>query len=362
MGEEGTCISFDQRNIEVSQKLQEEIKSWAQELAAAEQWFQRARYETKPEQSRRDQEISKREETLRQTASECRKLLFELANPPRRSWWNWFFNSRLKRMLKEKNERLGYLRGVLLRQQAREVVSAYASRMQFSIDRGVYEIRDSVIQDALSKVNALYQRVCQTITGLIEMKANFANVSPPNTAGVLRRALLTGEDLEKMFSRLTDGPLADDVLKSLSAWNVCSQSSTETDRQLRDLAVGPFAALRGWGIEEFLRLLKPTDAKLEAQIGWLKQASRPLSPPLIEAIDYSVICAAENSQFGGMLRHNFPEAAWGDQPRTATAAILQIRQLSGVNQLCMDFGNEAGVIGATLHDTAVSNGTDLNPP
>lgn len=362
-GEEGTCISFDQRNSDVSRKLHEEIKSWAQELAAAEQWFQRARYETKPEQSRRDQEISKREDTLRLTASECRRLLLELADAPKNSWWNWFFNSRLKRILKEKNERLGYLRGVLLRQQAREVVSAYESRMQFSVDRGVYEIRDSVIQDALSKVNALYERACKTIAGLTEMREAFASVGPPTTAGILRRALLTREDLDEMVCHLGNGLLTDDeVLKSLSAWNVCCQSSTETARRLRDLAMKPFAALRGWGIEEFLRLLKPTDAKLEAQIGWLKQASRPLSPPIIQAVDYSVICAVENSQFGGMLRHNFPDAAWGDQPRTATAAVLQMRQLSTVDQLCVDFGKEAEVLNAPLHDTALSNGADLNPP
>jgi hypothetical protein len=353
---EDEWTSFDQRMSAVAQQMQEEMKSRAQELAAAERQFQRARHATQPEQNRREQEITKCEETLRQTASECRKLLIELANEPKKSRWLWFWSSRQRRLLREKNERLGYLRGVLLPQQAREVVSAYASRMQFSVDRGAYEIRDSVIQAALGHVQVLYARVSQAITTLKGMRKTFASVEPPITTSILQRSLLTCEDLGNMFGHLIEGlPSALDATKYLSSWKVCNQPAAVTAQEIQDLAIKPFAVLHGWGMEDFLQWLKPRNTELEAFVSWLKEASEPLIASTGgDMTDRRLIRAFENSQVGDVLRHTFPEAAWGDRPQRPVIGVLQLRQLSNADGLVLGFEKQAMASNAVHADAAAS--------
>jgi hypothetical protein len=357
-GEEERWTSFNQRISEATQQLQQEMALWAEELATAERWFQHARYETQPEQDRREQNISECEEALRQTASECRRLLVELAKVPRRSPWLWFLSSHKKRALREKNERLAYLRAVLLRQQAREVVAAYAARIQLSIDRALYEVRDRIIHDALSHVRNLHEKTSQAIKALGDMRAMFASIQPPTLTQVLRRELLTREDLDEVFYHLRQGPAAPETMKSLSGWNVCCQHPVTTENQVRDVAMRPFTALRGWVMEEFLQLLKPSNARLEALIGWLKQASQPLVPPTgEETSDYSLIRSEENSQFGELLHHSFPEATWDDRPTAPTTAVLQVRQLSKASVAnCL---KQAAGISATDDGGAASSGVGL---
>jgi len=327
-------ISLDQQIAELSQRLQKEVRLWGQEAVKAERKLQRARYEIESEEGRRDQKIEKSEEALRRAAQECKSLLFELARASEAASRLWFGRFRQRRALKEKNERLGLLRSVTLPQMARQVVAAYADRMQLSIDRSVYEVRDSVIQDALGRVRELHKKLVDAIDALNSIRNGIGDARIPTTGGVLRRSVVTDVDLESMVERLTNG--ADP--KCPSASDVWFQPSAKTVEQIQEAAGKPFTVVLSWMIPDFVGLLGPQSAKVEALIGWLKHVSQPLFPLIGEdKVDYSIVRAVDDPALERLLRHAFPEAAWADDQKSPAAVVLQFRQIPRVDRVVLGF-------------------------
>jgi hypothetical protein len=339
-GDAGT--SLDQRIEETSRQLREEVASWAQEVAIAEQELQLARHMIEPEQERRAHEIERSEETLRQVAAECKKLRFELAQVQETPGWRWLDRRRQTRMLKEKNERLAQLLGETLPRQARQVVSCYAGRMELSIDRAVYEVRDNVIHDALGRVRKLHQRLVDAIDTLNGIRDSFGSLQVPTDGGVLRRSLIADVDLEALLGQLTQGLDGPALRKCPSAWDVCCQSTAKTEQQLREAAREPFAVVLTWVISDFLRLLGPQSAKLEALFGWLKCVSQPLFQPTGDTVDYSIVRTVDEPGLARLLRHAFREAVWIDDQKTPAVVVLQLRQIPRADASALGFSNTVG--------------------
>ena len=91
-------------------------------------------------------------DNLRGAAAEYQKLLKELSEAPGRSWRTWFLSSATKLVLREKNERLAYLQTVSVSGSVLgNLIVACGTRMQLSIDIALCEVRDRIIQDAISK-------------------------------------------------------------------------------------------------------------------------------------------------------------------------------------------------------------------
>jgi hypothetical protein len=330
-------VSLDERIERLSEQLQEEVRLWGQKVANAEEDLQGARREIEPDEARRDQKIKEREEMLRQAALKYRILLFELAQAIKTADRLWFGRFRLRRALKEKNERLGKLRDVMLPQLARQVVAAYAERMQLSIDRAVYEVRDSIIQDALKHGRELHKKVVDAIDMLNGIRDDLSDVQVPTASSVLRRSVVTDVDLESLVKRLTNGAAEPGFPMRPSASDVCFQPATKTAGQIQEEAGKPFTVILSWRIADFVTLLGPQSAKVEALIGWLKHVSQPLFPFRGEdTVNYSIVRAVDDPSLGRLLRHAFPEAAWPDDPKTPAAVVLQFMQIPRVDGYTWD--------------------------
>jgi hypothetical protein len=333
-----TSGSLDEAIAATTQRLQEEVTSWAQEAANAEGVLQRARYEIEPEAVRREQEMEKKEEALRETAQECRRLRFELELARNTSRRRLFGRKRQERSLQDMNERLAQLQGVMLQQQAREVVLSYANRMQLSIDWMVYEVRDNIIHDALDQVRRLHQKISGAIEMLNEMSDRFSSVEPPTDSHLLRTPLITDVDLESLLEQLTKVMPGTQVPNCPSAWAVCSQPPEKTEAQLLEAAGRPLTVVRNWTIADFVRVLRIPNRKLEALSAWLQHISQPLLQTRGEdTVDYSIIRAVEDPDLDPILRHTFPEATRIDHSNTQSVSVLQLRHVPRVEASVLGF-------------------------
>ncbi|HET8887596.1 MAG TPA: hypothetical protein VFQ41_01730 [Candidatus Angelobacter sp.] len=333
-------LSLEQQAAELTERLEQAIRLWAQEVATAEHNFQQSCHDTQPEQARREKRIADCEDALRLSAIECKKLLHELSLAPKASWWRELFFFRQKKMWKEKNDRLGLLQRVLPR-HAGEVVTAYASRMQLSVDRGLYAARDNLLQDALSGVRALHGKISGTIETLRKLREQSAAAAPPGCRHVLRKLLFSSAQLDPIFERLCNKDYTLEMAGSLSPWEVCRQAPEKTIAQMRKLAGEPFTAVLNWEIDNFMRVANPPELILEQLVQWLDHASRPLAQGLTGASpDYAIIRAPENSEFSKLLRSRFGQAIWMNAAELAGAAVVQVRELVHTDLPSLSFNPE----------------------
>ena len=309
-------------------QLQTEVIAWAQATAGTEHVLQYARYEVAPEIARREDAIKKAEERLYTSAAECRNLRLELELVRNGLRWKWFPSTWHERSLRNKNERLEHLQNVLLQQQAREVINTHASRMQLSIDWIIYDVRSKLIHSALDQVRLLHRKISHAIETLNGISDSCASMDPALNEHLLRKSFLSESDLETLLENLTKSLPAVSLDGCPSAWEICCQSAEKTAAQLKEIAGKRFMAILDWTIDDFLRVLKTPNHRLETLIAWLQNASQPLFPhPDERTFEYALIRASENSDVARIVRHTLPEAIWFEPTASSSISVLQLRHL-----------------------------------
>ena len=308
-------------------ELQKEVIAWAQATAASENGWQHARYEVAPEVTRREDAIKKAEESLCAGAAECRNLLLELELARKILRWKWFLSAWHERSLRKRNERLDYLQNVLL-QQAREVVSTHASRMQLSIDWIIYDVRSKLIHSALNQVRSLHRKISHAIETLNGITDSCASMNLTLDENLLRKSFLSESDAEMLLENLTKTLPAVSLDGCPSAWEICCQSAEKTAAQFEAVAGRPIMAILDWTIDDFLRALKTPNHRLETLSTWLQNAGRPLIPHQDDrTLEYAFIRASENSEVARIVRHTLPEAIRLEPGTTTSISLLQLRYL-----------------------------------
>jgi len=326
-----TGEALSARIVELNAQLRNQEKSTAQEYARTEHVLQDAHYEFLTECERREAEIGKSENELRQTAMECRRLVSVLKGLPRIKLGPWTFQLH-RRSAKQTNEQLSYLRRVRLAGAYRQFSAAVKSRILLSVNRVIYEVRDRLIQDTIRYVRDLHQRISQTIQSLRQIKDDFSSMQLSSSDHLLERSLLTESEVRSLFEILLKSYL--EPLSLPSAWDICFQSSPEITKQLCGPAGRPFEPVRQLRFEELVQQLKPTRAHLEFLAGWLAHVSQPLFRPLHDnRTSLTLVHGAERSELGRMLRNVLPYADWIEDSAVSGIVVQQFQEISDISSI-----------------------------
>jgi hypothetical protein len=326
-----TREALSARIVELKAQLRNQEKSAAQEYASTEHVLQDAHYEFLAECERREAEIGKAENELRQTAMECRRLVSVLKGLRRIKLGPWTFQLH-RRFAKQTNEQLSYLRRVRLAGEYRQFIAAVKSRILLSVNRIIYEVRDRLIQDAIGHVRDLHQRISQTIQSLRQMKDDFSSMQLSASDHLLERSLLTESEVQRLFEILLKSYL--EPLSLPSAWDICFQSSHETTKQLWEPAGRSFEPIRELRFEDLVQHLRPTRIRLEFLAGWLAQVSQPLFRPLHDnRTSLTLVHGAERSELGRMLRNLLPYADWIEDSAVSGIVVQQFHEIYDISSI-----------------------------
>jgi len=347
--------SLEAQIAALMQRLQDAKTAWAQDIAQGEWAAQQARHRAQPEEeARRDQQIVQAEAQLHDSAAQRSQVLLHMRQLQSRVDRDWL--GRRKRALTVLHARLIRLDGQLA-QQARALIAAYAARMQLSIDRVVYEVRDRVIQEVLSHIRTLYEQLSTAIALLEEIEEQFTRTTPPTTDGTLRRSLIADGDAECLLAGFAPRLTSEEFPDGLSPWEICQQPAAETIERFRVATGKPFTAVLTWGVEELLRTLRPLHTRVADDVKWLQHTSQSLLPSTVRPIvDQTVVRVPEASDLGRLLRHVFPDAALIDDPDTPTVSVLRMRYIPTLDPTVLGMQAPQGAVEARTDGIAEEEG------
>jgi len=313
----------------LTQELRERSAGWAQEKLDEEAKLGRSRERIEDADRRLESVIGRADGDLGQSAVECRRVmddLRELQASPLNRLIGWFWRTAA---LKARNRRLKELQGEILPRQARALVMAYADRMQLSVDRVVYEARDSVCQAALSRLRELHERMSAGVGVLNSMMDTLERRNTAVAGSALRRCMLNQSDLRLLYERVVAGLAQGHDAPLPSAWEICFEPGEVIERRFRDAAGEPFQKILGWRMEDFATILRLSESRLQECAQWLVSAGKPLFPPSGErGLEYALLRSGDASELDRIVRHLLPDAAaLGDSCNCELSAV-QVQLIS----------------------------------